>query len=24
MDNGTQFTSKRFLEFYNDHHIHVL
>jgi transposase InsO family protein len=24
IDNGTQFTDKRFLEFYDDHHIHVL
>jgi transposase InsO family protein len=24
MDNSTQFTGKRFLEFYNDHHIRVL
>jgi transposase InsO family protein len=24
IDNGTQFTSKRFLEFYDDHHIRVL
>jgi hypothetical protein len=24
MDNDTQFTGKRFLEFYNDHHIRVL
>jgi transposase InsO family protein len=23
-DNGTQFTSKKFLDFYNNHHIHVL
>jgi hypothetical protein len=22
-DNGTQFTSKKFLNFYDDHHIHV-
>jgi hypothetical protein len=23
-DNGTQFTGKKFLDFYNDHHIRVL